>query len=154
MIESAPTLANAIPTNPMAIHRFNTFLGMTALSNRSAVSFLSRGVTQKRRLYLNGERVYGSTQKARAKRSSKARDSESSRQAHCDHRQRGASGRLDHRVGVRTPCLMPRPSINATLANLDLNGFRLCLHGFRKVHVKHPIFEIGGHLAPVRILRK
>ena len=29
--------------NPMAIHRFNTFLGMTTLSNRSEVSYLSRG---------------------------------------------------------------------------------------------------------------
>jgi hypothetical protein len=154
MIESAPTLANPIPTNPMAIHRFNTFLGMTALSNRSAVSFLSRGVTQKRRLYLNGERVYGSTQKARAKRSSKARNSESSRQAHCDHQQRGASGRLHHRVGLRTPCLMPHPSINATLANLDLNGFRLCLHRFREMHPKHPVVKVRGHLTPIRILRK
>jgi hypothetical protein len=34
-------------TNPTVIHRFNTFLGMTALSSRSEVSFLSRGVSKK-----------------------------------------------------------------------------------------------------------
>ncbi|HBH81801.1 MAG TPA: hypothetical protein DDY39_18400 [Nitrospira sp.] len=31
----------------MVIHRFTTFLGMTALSSRSAVSFLSRGMSKK-----------------------------------------------------------------------------------------------------------
>jgi hypothetical protein len=31
----------------MVIHRFNTFLGMTALSSRSEVSFLSRGMSKK-----------------------------------------------------------------------------------------------------------
>ena len=34
-------------TNPTVIHRFNTFLGMTALSSRSEVSFLSRGMSKK-----------------------------------------------------------------------------------------------------------
>ena len=34
-------------TNPTVIHRFTTFLGMTALSSRSEVSFLSRGVSKK-----------------------------------------------------------------------------------------------------------
>lgn len=71
---------------PTVIHRFTTFLGMTALSSRSEVSFLSRGMTQKRRLYLNGERVYESTQKARAKRSFKACHSKSSREIHGKNR--------------------------------------------------------------------
>lgn len=66
----------------------------------------------------------------------------------------GASERLHPRAGVRTPSLMPRPSINATLANLDLNGFRFRLHGFQKMHVQHSVFEVRGHLAPIRILRK
>jgi hypothetical protein len=41
--------AGALPTNPTAIHRFNSFLGMTALSNRSEVSYLSRAAKAKRR---------------------------------------------------------------------------------------------------------
>jgi hypothetical protein len=32
-----------IPTNPLVVHRFNTFLGMTALDISSEVSYLSRG---------------------------------------------------------------------------------------------------------------
>jgi hypothetical protein len=47
MIKSALALTNVIPNNPMAIHRFNTFLWMTALSNRSEVSYLSRAEEEK-----------------------------------------------------------------------------------------------------------
>jgi hypothetical protein len=36
-----------LPTNPLVIHKFNTFLWMTALSNRSEVSYLSRGRGEK-----------------------------------------------------------------------------------------------------------
>ena len=36
-----------IPTNPLVVHRFNTFLGMTALGISSEVSYLSRGRGEK-----------------------------------------------------------------------------------------------------------
>ena len=81
---------------------------------------------------------------------------ESSCEIHCDHQQRVRGVRkTPASLCVKTPSLTPLLfSVNATLANLDLNGFRFRLHGFRKMHVKHPVFEIRGHLAPIRILRK
>src|SRR5512147_1550221 len=54
---------------------------------------------------------------------------------------------------VRTkPSLTPR--ITAPLTYLDLNGFRFRLLGFREMHLEHAVFEVGRHLAPIRILRK
>lgn len=144
-----------LPTNPLVIHKFNTFLGMTALGISSEVSYLSRG---------RGEKD-GSIEWRKRSSNHIIRPGPNGRPSHMIRNHhlrsiviidsvRGASGRLHHRAGVRTSSLMPHPSMTATLANLDLDGFRLCLHGFRKVHVKHPVFEIGGHLAPVRILWK
>jgi hypothetical protein len=153
--QSALAGTGALTTNPMVIHRFNTFLGMTALGNRSEVSYLSRGRGEKDGSVEWGKR--SSDHITRPGPNGWPRHSIRNYQARSIEiidSVRGASGRLHHRAGVRTSSLMPRPSINVTLANLDLDGFRLCLHGFRKVHVKHPVFEIRGHLAPVRILRK
>ena len=50
-----------IPTiNPMVIHRFNTFLGMRALCDRSDVSYLSRGWRTKRQFNRAKKRDLGS----------------------------------------------------------------------------------------------
>ena len=51
MIQTTHADVGALAANPMVIHRIDRFLGMMALSNRSEVSFLSRGVRNKRRLH-------------------------------------------------------------------------------------------------------
>ena len=42
----------------------------------------------------------------------------------------------------------PHHSVNATLAYLDLDGFRLRLLGFREMYLEHPVLEVGRHLLP------
>ncbi len=53
----------------------------------------------------------------------------------CTERQEDSSITMRHNAFPDAPI----PSINATLAHLDLNGFRFRLHGFREMHVKHPV---------------
>lgn len=155
MTPSALADTCTLTINPLVVHRLNTFLWMTALGISSEVSYLSRGRGEKDGSVEWGKR--SSDHLTRPGPNGWPRHSilnYHARSIEIIDGVRGASGRLHHRAGERTSALMPHPSINTTLANLDLDGFRLCLHGFLKVHVKHPVFEISGHLALVRILRK
>jgi hypothetical protein len=77
-----------LPTNPLVIHKFNTFLGMTALGISSEVSYLSRGRRGKDGSIEWGKRSRDQPHKTRAKRKAESRDSESSPEIRCDHRQR------------------------------------------------------------------
>jgi hypothetical protein len=155
MIPSVLADTSDCTDNPMVIHRFNTFLGMTALSISSEVSYLSRGRGGK-----DGSIEWGKrSRNHRTRPGPNGRPSYAIRNHHLGSiviidGVRGASGRLHHRASVRTPSLMPRPSISTRSADLNLDGFRLRLYGFLKMHVKHPVFEVRGHLAPIRILRK
>jgi hypothetical protein len=117
MIESALTLADATPTNPMAIHRFNTFLGMTALSNRSEVSYLSRGRRRKDGSIEWAKRSRDQPHKTRAKRRAESRDSESSPEIHCDHRQCARSIRKTPSSRRRQNALPDAPSLDQRNTN-------------------------------------
>ena len=80
----------------------------------------------------------------------------------CDGRALHAYVQTGARSVRKTPSLHQRknafpdaPSDQCNgLAHLDLDGFRFRLHGFREMHLEHAILEVGGHLAPIRILRK
>ena len=49
---------------------------------------------------------------------------------------------------------VPHHSVNAALAYLNLDGFRLRLLGFWELCLEHPVLEVGRHPAPIRIFRK
>ena len=48
----------------------------------------------------------------------------------------------------------PHHSVNAALAFLDLDGFRLRVPRFRARYLEHPVLEVGRHPAPISIFRK
>jgi hypothetical protein len=76
MTPSALADTCTLPTNPLVIHRFNTFLGMTALGISSEVSYLSRGRGEKDGSIEWGKRSSDPPHMTRAKRLAKALNSE------------------------------------------------------------------------------